>query len=172
MKDGVHIFNFARGELVVEDDLEVALKEGKVGSYVTDFPTDRVIAMEGVVALPHLGASTAEAEENCAVMAAKEIKEFLETGNIVNSVNFPNANMTFIGKKRLTVTHQNIPNMVGQITGYLANHQINIANMVNQSRGSVAYTMIDFDDEINETVQQEIKDSVTQINGVKRVRII
>ena len=172
MKENVHILNFSRGELVSEDDLEVALKEKKIKTYITDFPTDRILQMEGAIALPHLGASTVEAEENCAVMAAKEIREFLETGNIRNSVNFPNTTMPYIGKKRLTVIHKNIPNMVGQMTGLLANHQINIANMTNRSKGHWAYTMIDVDNGIPEDVVRSIEENVLNINGVKRVRII
>lgn len=172
MKDGVYIFNFARGELVNEDDLEVALKEGKIAKFITDFPNERILSMEGAIALPHLGASTKEAEENCAVMAAKEIKEFLETGNIQNSVNFPTATMPYYGKPRLTVIHKNIPNMVGQIASYLAKHNINIENMVNKSRGPVAYTMIDIEDEITDAFKKEIETFVLNIDGVKRVRTI
>src|SRR5690606_34937336 len=172
MKENVHILNFSRGELVNEDDLEVALKEKKIKTYITDFPTDRILQMEGAIALPHLGASTVEAEENCAIMAAKEIREFLETGNIRNSVNFPNTTMPYIGKKRLTVIHKNIPNMVGQMTGLLANHQINIENMTNRSKGHWDYTMIDVDNGIPEDVVRTIEENVLNINGVKRVRII
>lgn len=172
MKENVHVFNFSRGELVNEDDLEHALKEGKIKTYITDFPTDRILQMEGAIALPHLGASTKEAEENCAVMAAKEIREFLETGNIRNSVNFPNTIMPYVGKKRITVIHKNIPNMVGQITGVLANHHINIDNMTNRSKGAWAYTMIDIDNGIPVEVERSIEESVLKIDGVVRVRII
>jgi D-3-phosphoglycerate dehydrogenase / 2-oxoglutarate reductase len=172
MKENVHILNFSRGELVVEDDLEIALKEGKIKAYITDFPTDRILQMEGAIALPHLGASTKEAEENCAVMAAKEIREYLETGNIRNSVNFPNTVMPYIGKKRFTVIHKNIPNMVGQMTGLLANHQINIANMSNRSKGAWAYTIIDVDNGIPVEVVRNIEENILKIDGVKRVRVI
>jgi D-3-phosphoglycerate dehydrogenase / 2-oxoglutarate reductase len=172
MKENVHILNFSRGELVVEDDLEIALKEGKIKTYITDFPTDRILQMEGAIALPHLGASTKEAEENCAVMAAKEIREYLETGNIRNSVNFPNTVMPYIGKKRFTVIHKNIPNMVGQMTGLLANHQINIANMSNRSKGAWAYTIIDVDNGIPVEVVRNIEENILKIDGVKRVRVI
>lgn len=172
MKENVHILNFSRGELVVEDDLEIALKEGKIKTYITDFPTDRILQMEGANALPHLGASTKEAEENCAVMAAKEIREYLETGNIRNSVNFPNTVMPYIGKKRFTVIHKNIPNMVGQMTGLLANHQINIANMSNRSKGAWAYTIIDVDNGIPVEVVRNIEENILKIDGVKRVRVI
>lgn len=172
MKRGVHIFNFSRGELVNEEDLEIALKSGRIGSYVTDFPNEKILQMKNVVVTPHLGASTKEAEENCAYMAAREIKEFLETGTIHNSVNFPNVSMTYVGKQRLTVIHQNIPNMVGQITGYLANHLINIANMTNRSKGMWAYTMIDFDEDVTSELRSQMKRNILEINGVKRVRII
>ena len=128
--------------------------------------------MEGAIALPHLGASTKEAEENCAVMAAKEIREYLETGNIRNSVNFPNTVMPYIGKKRFTVIHKNIPNMVGQMTGLLANHQINIANMSNRSKGAWAYTIIDVDNGIPVEVVRNIEENILKIDGVKRVRVI
>lgn len=171
-KENVHIFNFSRGELVNEDDLELALQERKIAGYITDFPTERILKMKNVIVLPHLGASTKEAEENCAFMAANQIKDYLETGNIRNSVNFPNISMPYVGKKRLAVIHKNIPNMVGQITGYLANHSINIANMVNGSRGAFAYTMIDIDDELTNEVRHEIETNIQKINGVVRVRII
>lgn len=172
MKDNVYIFNFSRGELVNEDDLAIALQERKIAGYVTDFPTERILTMKNAFVLPHLGASTTEAEENCAYMAAKQIKDYLETGNTRNSVNLPNLSMPYFGKRRLTIIHKNIPNMVGQITAYLANHEINIANMVNASRGSIAYTMIDMDEDISIQVQNEIKNQILQINGVINVRVI
>lgn len=172
MKDNVYIFNFSRGELVNEDDLEIALQERKIAGYVTDFPTERILTMKNALVLPHLGASTTEAEENCAYMAAKQIKDYLETGNIQNSVNLPNLSMPYFGNKRLTIIHKNIPNMVGQITAYLANHGMNIANMVNGSRGSIAYTMIDIDEDISIQVQNELKNQILQIHGVIKVRVI
>lgn len=172
MKDNVYIFNFSRGELVNEDDLEIALQERKIAGYVTDFPTERILTMKNALVLPHLGASTTEAEENCAYMAAKQIKDYLETGNIQNSVNLPNLIMPYFGNKRLTIIHKNIPNMVGQITAYLANHGMNIANMVNGSRGSIAYTMIDIDEDISIQVQNELKNQILQIHGVIKVRVI
>ena len=135
MKDGVHILNFSRGELVNEEDMAVALESGKVGKYITDFPNETVLKMKNVVCIPHLGASTAESEENCAIMAARQVKEFLETGNIKNSVNFPNASLEYTGKRRVTVFHKNVPNMVGQITAAVSNYNLNIADMVNRSRG-------------------------------------
>lgn len=172
MPNHVYIFNFSRGELVNEDDLEIALQERKIAGYITDFPTERILQMKNVVALPHLGASTTEAEENCAYMAANQIKEYLETGNIHNSVNFPNISMPYVGNKRLSIIHKNIPNMVGQITSYLANHSINIANMVNGSKGAYAYTMIDIDNGIPSEVRNELTENINRINGVIKVRII
>jgi len=172
MQNHVYIFNFSRGELVNEDDLDIALQERKIAGYITDFPTERILQMRNVVALPHLGASTTEAEENCAYMAAKQIKEFLETGNIHNSVNFPNVSIPYVGNKRLSIIHKNIPNMVGQITSYLANHSINIANMVNGSKGMYAYTMIDIDNDISSEVRKELTENINRINGVIKVRII
>src|SRR3954447_25776709 len=112
MKDGVHILNFSRGELVNETDMAVALESGKVGKYITDFPNETILKMKNVVPIPHLGASTTESEENCAIMAAQQVKDFLETGNIRNSVNFPNAFIPYTGKRRVTVYHKNVPNMV------------------------------------------------------------
>src|SRR5690606_10767545 len=119
MKEGVHIFNFSRGELVNEEDMMEALESGKVGKYVTDFPNENVLKMKNTVALPHLGASTKESEENCAVMATQQVKEFLETGNIKNSVNFPNAAIPYTGRRRVTAFHKNIKNMVGQISALI-----------------------------------------------------
>src|SRR3954447_14680160 len=149
MKDGVHILNFSRGELVNEQDMAVALENGKVGKYITDFPNENILNMKNVIAVPHLGASTTESEENCAIMASRQVKAFLETGNIKNSVNFPNVTLPYNGKRRLTVFHKNVPNMVSQFTTALSTYNLNIADMVNRSRGDYAYTMIDIDNEIN-----------------------
>jgi D-3-phosphoglycerate dehydrogenase len=168
MKKGSRLLNFSRSELVDDAALEYALNNGTVGVYVTDFPNEKVIGMKNVIPIPHLGASTAESEENCARMAAKQLKNYLETGNIKNSVNFPNVELPYTGKKRITIAHKNIPNMVGQITGLLANYQVNIADMLNRSKGAFAYTMIDLDETINGPVEQLLKD----IEGVISVRII
>ncbi|MEH7400473.1 MULTISPECIES: phosphoglycerate dehydrogenase [Bacillaceae] len=168
MKKGARILNFSRSELVDDVALEYALNNGTVGVYVTDFPNEKVIGMKNVIPIPHLGASTTESEENCARMAAKQLKNYLETGNIKNSVNFPNVELPYTGKKRITIAHKNIPNMVGQITGLLANYQVNIADMLNRSKGAFAYTMIDLDETINGPVEQLLKD----IEGVISVRII
>ncbi|PGS47236.1 phosphoglycerate dehydrogenase [Bacillus sp. AFS041924] len=168
VKKGVRILNFSRSELVEDAAIEYALNNGTVGVYVTDFPNEKVIGMKNVIPIPHLGASTTESEENCARMAAKQLKNYLETGNIKNSVNFPNVELPYTGKKRITIAHKNIPNMVGQITGLLANYQVNIADMLNRSKGAFAYTMIDLDETINEPVEQLLK----EIEGVISVRII
>jgi len=172
MKPGVHIMNFSRGELVNEDDMAVALESGKVGKYITDFPNEKVLKMKNAVPIPHLGASTKESEENCALMAARQVKEFLETGNIRNSVNFPNASLPYTGKRRVTAFHLNVPNMVGRITGAISDYNLNIADMVNRSRGEYAYTMIDIDNKINGDVIPGLMEKITQIEGIVNVRVI
>jgi D-3-phosphoglycerate dehydrogenase / 2-oxoglutarate reductase len=172
MKDGVHILNFSRGELVNEADMEAALENGKVGTYITDFPNENVIKMKNTVSIPHLGASTNESEENCAIMASRQVKEFLETGNIKNSVNFPNAALPYTGKRRVAAFHQNVPNMVGQITSVISNYDLNIADMVNRSRGGYAYTMIDIDDKVNGDVIPGLEEKINQIKGIVTARII
>ena len=171
MKPGVHILNFSRGELVNEADMEAALESGKVGKYITDFPNENVLKMKNTVCIPHLGASTEESEENCAIMAARQMKEFLETGNIKNSVNFPNAFLEFTGKQRVAVFHKNVPNMVGQITAAVSNYNLNIADMVNRSRGDYAYTMIDIDNEVSGANLPNIEEKINQISGVITVNI-
>jgi D-3-phosphoglycerate dehydrogenase len=169
MKENVRIFNFSRGELVNEDDLQVALEAGKVAKYVTDFPNEKVLGMKNVINVPHLGASTPESEENCAVMATLQIKDYLENGNIVNSVNYPACSMGIPQTAgRIAINHKNIPNMVGQITTLLANKNINIADMINKSRKDWAYTLIDVENEVSEAIVDELKG----IDGVVKVRII
>lgn len=172
MKPDVYILNFSRGELVNEIDMAVALEDGAVGKYITDFPNENVLKMTNVIATPHLGASTAESEENCAIMAARQVKEYLETGNIRNSVNFPNASLPYIGKRRLAAFHKNVPNMVGQITSAISAYNLNIADMVNRSRGEYAYTMIDIDDQINGDTVPNLLEKVHQISGIVTARII
>ncbi|NSL52844.1 phosphoglycerate dehydrogenase [Calidifontibacillus erzurumensis] len=171
MKDGVHILNFSRGELVNEADMAEALESGKVGKYVTDFPNENVLNMKNAVAIPHLGASTVESEENCAIMAARQLKEFLETGNIKNSVNFPNAYLEYTGRRRFAIFHKNVPNMVGQFTAAISNYNLNIADMVNRSRGDYAYTMIDIDDKVNGDIVPNIEEKIKNIDGVITVNI-
>ena len=167
-KDGVRILNFSRAALVNSDDIKAALESGKVAAYVTDFPTDEVLDVEGIIAIPHLGASTPESEENCATMAAKELIDYIENGNIVNSVNLPEITMPRSGKYRVCVIHKNIPNMLTKITGIIADDNINIENLLNKSRGDYAYTMLDIDEADTTQLETEIK----AIDGVIRVRII
>jgi D-3-phosphoglycerate dehydrogenase len=172
MKPGVHILNFSRGELVNEEDMKEALESGVVGKYITDFPNENVVKMKNAVPIPHLGASTQESEENCALMAARQVKEFLETGNIKNSVNFPNANLPYSGKRRVAAFHKNVPNMVGQITSSISSYNLNIADMVNRSRGDYAYTMIDIDNKINGDTVPGLLAKIQQIEGIVSVRVI
>ncbi|MDT8861392.1 phosphoglycerate dehydrogenase [Alkalihalobacillus sp. MEB130] len=172
MKEGVHILNFSRDGLVNEEDIASALESGKVGKYITDFPNENVLTMKNAVPIPHLGASTHESEENCAIMAARQVKEFLETGNIKNSVNFPNAAIPYTGKRRVAAFHKNVPNMVGQITTAISEYNLNIADMVNRSRGDYAYTMIDIENKVNGEVIPGLVEKITQIEGIVSTRVI
>ena len=168
MKDGVRILNFARGDLVNSADLKEALESGKVASYVTDFPSEDIVGVKGVVAIPHLGASTEESEDNCAVMAAQELADYLTNGNIRNSVNFPAVTMPRTGDSRLCVLHKNIPAMISTITAICSEQGINIENLTNKSRGDVAYTMFDTTGEIT----ADSREKLSQIDGIFRVRVI
>ena len=169
MKDGVVILNFARDLLVNEDDLAEALKSGKVKKYVTDFANPKVVGAEGTIVTPHLGASTKESEDNCAVMAVKEIRDFLENGNIRNSVNFPNCSMgVCTGAGRVTICHKNIPGMLGAFTTVMGNADVNISDMTNKGKGDYAYTMMDLESEATE----EIVKALEAVDGVLKVRII
>jgi D-3-phosphoglycerate dehydrogenase len=168
MKKGVRLLNFARGGLIHKHDLKEAIKEGIVAAFVTDFPDEELLQMENVICIPHLGASSPEAEDNCAIMAVNQIREFLEKGNIRNSVNFPTCEMDIIGEKRIVIANRNIPAMVGQITAVLADQGINIADMLNRSKGNVAYTIIDIDSEISVKSIEKIRN----IEGVLMIRII
>ncbi len=169
MKKGIRIINLSRGELVNDDDMKAALEEGTVSVYVTDFPNEKLVNVKGVVPVPHLGASTPESEDNCAAMAAWQAKDFLENGNIKNSVNFPTCEMGIsTSAHRITVAHRNIPNMLGQISTALADYKINITNMLNKSRGDYAYTMIDVE---NDFVDGEIE-KIKSIEGVLKVRVL
>ena len=168
LPEGSVIINLSRDGIVDEDELIKALDSGKVKYYVTDFPINDKKNHERIIALPHLGASTSEAEDNCAVMIAKQIKDYLENGNIVNSVNFPDARMPRAGEERLAITHRNIPNMVGQITKAIAEEGANILDMINKSRNDVAFTLIDLENEIPNSVIENIN----RIDGVLTVRVL
>lgn len=169
MKDGVVILNYARDLLVNDDDMLEALKSGKVHRYMTDFPNPKVTHMPGVIATPHLGASTEESEDNCAQMAVKELMNYMETGSISNSVNYPACEMPPCkGACRLCVFNVNKPNMIGQFASVLADEGINIPAMQNKSKGDVAYTILDAD----QAVSQEVIDRLMAIDGVYKVRVI
>ncbi|EGW38566.1 phosphoglycerate dehydrogenase [Desulfosporosinus sp. OT] len=169
MKDGVKILNFSRDTLVIDDDMVEALKSGKVGKYVTDFPNPKVCGIEGVTTIPHLGASTSESEDNCAVMAVKQLIDYLENGNIKNSVNYPSCDMGVCNNAgRIAINHKNIPNMLSQFTATFAKENINIPDMINKSKGQYAYTILDSES----PVTPELADKIREINGVLKVRII
>ena len=167
MKDGVRIVNLARGDLVNTDDLKAALASGKIAAYVTDFPTEETVGVDGIITIPHLGASTEESEDNCAVMAARELTEFLENGNITNSVNYPNVSMPHVGDARICVMHSNTPNMLSSISGVVSAQNINIENMINRSKGEFAYTIM----EIKGSVPASIADDLKKVAGVIRVNL-
>ncbi|TRZ35636.1 3-phosphoglycerate dehydrogenase [Niallia circulans] len=172
MKEGVQILNFSRGELVNEIDMAVALENGEVGRYITDFPNENVLKMKNIIPVPHLGASTQESEENCAIMAARQVKDYLETGNIKNSVNFPNVYLPYTGKQRVAAFHKNVPNMVGQITMAISGYSLNIADMVNRSRGEYAYTMIDIDNEVEGDIIPSLEAKIREIEGIVTTRVL
>ncbi len=157
MKKGARLLNFSRGELVDENDVQAALESGELASYITDFASEALLKNEKVICLPHLGASTPESEENCAVMAANELKDFLENGNIKNSVNFPNCDMGKAEGARVTVLHKNVPSMIKNITDVFASRGVNIANMLNKSKGDNAYTMIDVDGKCDTALVDQIE---------------
>jgi D-3-phosphoglycerate dehydrogenase len=168
MKKGVRLLNFARGGLVNNEHLKEALDQGIVSVYVTDFPDEELLKMESVIAFPHLGASTPEAEDNCAIMAVNQLKNFLEKGNVRNSVNFPDCELDSMGPVRLVIANRNIPNMVGQYTSILASEKINILGLINHHKGDYAYNIIDIDRNISSSIEQAIKG----IDGVIMVRVI
>ena len=167
MKDGVKILNFARGGLVNSDDIKAAIKSGKVGKYVVDFPDAETVNCEGIIAIPHLGASTEESEDNCAVMAAEEIKDYLENGNITNSVNFPDCTLPNSEHGRITILHKNIPNAIAKYTDALGG--VNISGMINKSKGDVAYSIINTDNEIPADAVEKLSsmDSVINVRVIK-----
>ncbi len=169
MKEGVVILNFARDVLVNQEDIVDALVSGKVHSYVTDFPTKEIVGVKGAIVIPHLGASTEESEDNCAQMAVEEIRDFLENGNILHSVNYPDCDMGVKGSEdRITVLHHNIPNMLGQLTALLAQENMNISLMTNKSKKEYAYTVMDVDG----SVSDDIVEKLGSIEGVLGVRVI
>ncbi len=169
MKDGVIILNFARDLLVDDDAMAEALASGKVSRYVTDFPNDKTANMPGCIAIPHLGASTEESEDNCAKMAVNEVMNYLENGNIVNSVNFPNCDMgVCTSAGRICILHRNIPNSLSRFTTAVASEGINIAGLMNKSRGEYAVTMLDLDHKASDMVANDLE----KIEGVLRVRVI
>ena len=166
MKKGVRIINLARADLVRTDDIKAAIESGRVAKYVTDFPTDETVGVRGIINIPHLGASTYESEDHCAIMAAKQLREYLLTGNIKNSVNFPSVSLPHTSRARVTVMHKNIPNMLSQITSAFSREGVNIENLANGSKGEVAYTIIETDN----VCDSNIVDAVMGIGGVFAVR--
>ncbi len=167
MKDGVKILNFARNGLVNNDAIKAALASGKVSSYVVDFPNEEVIGVKGVIAIPHLGASTEESEENCAVMASMQIADYLENGNIVNSVNFPACSLPVSGVGRVAIAHRNVKKVIGQFTDALS--EVNICDMVSKSKGDIAYTIINTDHEIDENMLNNLK-AISEVVDVRLIK--
>lgn len=169
MKDGVVVLNFARDTLVNDVDMTEALASGKVKKYVTDFPNATILKSDNVIATPHLGASTAESEDNCAVMAVNQLMDYIENGNIINSVNYPMCDMGVCTKAgRIVINHKNIPNMISQFSGIMAEAGINISDMLNKSKGDFSYTMLDLDS----AASSEVVDKIAAIDGVIKVRIV
>ena len=168
MKGHVRILNLARGGLVNEDDMLAALETGRVAAYVTDFPNNKIVQGKRVVAIPHLGASSPESEENCAVMAAQELKDYLENGNIRNAVNLPSLVQDSSGETRLCIIHRNVPNMLASVTTVLSREHVNVENMTNKSRGEYAYTIVDVSARVGDAVANELR----AIDGILRVRVL
>ena len=168
MKDGAILINCARGEIVSAPDVKAALESGKLGHYVVDFPCDALIGAKGVVSIPHLGASTEEAEENCAVMAARQLRDYIENGNILNSVNYPNCSMPRSTENRLVILHKNTHGILAEITGAVGREGINISNLTNQSKGDFAVTILDIDAKVSDTAIEHIEG----VENVIRVRVI
>ena len=168
MKDGVVLINCARGELVDNQAIIKATESGKVAKYIVDFPADEIIGVKNIVCIPHLGASTEEAEDNCAVMAAKQLIDYIENGNIVNSVNYPTCAMPRTTAYRLVILHKNTQNILAQITGTVGNEGINISNLTNQSKGDYAVTILDIDNEVSDDAIKHIAD----VENIIRVRVI
>ncbi len=169
MKDGVRLFNFSRGDIINKEDVAQALESGKIAKYVTDFPDEEVLAMKNVIAIPHLAASTPESEDNCAVMAVNELTDYLENGNTVNSVNFPNVSSERSTGSRICVLHRNIPNMLTQITSVVSAENYNIEFMHSKSRGDVSYAIFDMTKTITDPM---IAEKISKVDGVMNVRVI
>ena len=168
MKRGVRFINLARGEIVDDDAMLAALDTGRVAAYVTDFPNNRLVGAPHVVAMPHLGASTPESEQNCAIMAVDQLKDYLENGNIRNSVNFPNVYLDRSGVMRMCIIHKNVPAMLASITTLLSKDGVNVENLSNKSKGDYAYTMVDLGSKVAESVIEDVK----HLPNVIRVRVI
>ena len=168
MKTGVRVINLARGGLVAGEDMIAALESGKVARYVTDFPDNALTLVKNVVPIPHLGASSPESEENCALMAAQQLRDYLETGNIRNSVNLPTLEQDWSGETRLCIIHRNVPNMLASITAALSRENVNVENRTNKSTGNYAYTIVDVSARVGDAVADEIR----AISGVLRVRVL
>lgn len=168
MKDGAVLINCARGELVDNPAIIKATESGKIAKYVVDFPAEELIGVKNIVCIPHLGASTEEAEDNCAVMAAKQLIDYIENGNIVNSVNYPTCSMPRTTENRLVILHKNIQNILAQITGTVGSEGINISNLTNQSKGDYAVTILDVDNQVSDKSIEHI----SQVDGIIRVRVI
>ena len=168
MKSKAKILNFAREEIVNTDDMVDALETGSIAGYISDFPTPALLGRKNVLLMPHIGASTAEAEENCAVMAADQLKDFLENGNIYNSVNYPPTKMSRNGGSRITFSNNNVPKVLGSVLSILADSEINVVAMVNKSRGEIAYNIIDVEGDIS----TQLKEKIAQVDGVMRVRLL
>ena len=168
MKSTAKILNFAREEIVSTDDMVNALDKGVIAGYISDFPAPALLGRKDVILMPHIGASTEEAEENCAVMAADQLKDFLENGNIHNSVNYPPTKMSRNGGSRITFCNSNVPKILGQVLSLLADANLNVVDMVNKSRGEIAYNIIDLEGDVDEAVRER----VANVDGVMRVRLI
>lgn len=168
MKSSAKVLNFAREEIVNTDDMVDALETGSIAGYISDFPTPALLGRKNVLLMPHIGASTAEAEENCAVMAADQLKDFLENGNIHNSVNYPPTKMSRNGGSRITFSNNNVPKVLGSVLSILADSEINVVDMVNKSRGEIAYNIIDVEGDIS----TQLKEKIAQVDGVMRVRLL
>lgn len=168
MKDGAAIVNCSRGELVNNADVKAALKSGKLSKYATDFPSEEVVGVENIIAIPHLGASTPEAEDNCARMVARQMTDFIENGNITNSVNFPSCKLTRSGCQRITVIHKNVKNVLRSMTDLISGEGINISNFVSQSKGDYAYCILDLDEKLKDNVLEKLKN----LENIVKVRLI